>query len=253
MTISFVRDILTPKLHDRVLTPYGKGVVTAVLDSGTTEVCLLFGRLHCRDTGFIHKILSAKEYQKAMEKLEEYRRNIIEMDCHEKNVPCDQSSCAICLLTEPRKRRQLLRKPKVQICDVCGNPVCLKHKDTLSKDNGQHFVMCFACKKDLNFDCIDIHSSSLHDQVVRWITSYDRMVIQLSFCINEICSDVADRLSTLAKSGSKVKIGASAASFVSGGLAVAGTLTLLTPAGVPLLGEQSFFEFGLATWCRPNR
>jgi hypothetical protein len=238
MTISYVREILTPKLYDRVLTPYGKGVVTGVVN-GTTEICFLFGRLYCKDVNFIHKILTVKEYQKAMDKLEEYRRNLLEMECQEKQVPCDHTLCAICLLTNPRRRRQL-RKPKVQVCDVCGNPVCLKHKDTLSKDNGQHFVMCFACKKDFDFDSIDIHSSNLHDMVVRWITSYDRMVIQLSFCINEICSDVADKLSSLQANGSKVKIGASAASFVSGGLAVAGTLTLLTPAGVPLLGKKVF-------------
>jgi hypothetical protein len=181
-------------------------------------------------------MLSVKEFQMAMDKMEEYRINLLEMECAERQLTCDKTSCVRCVLSEDKKRRQL-RKPKVNSCDVCGNPVCRKHRDAPSKESGQHFVMCLDCKDDLEFESLDIHNDNLHDKLVRLLTSYDRMVLQLSFCVSAICTDVATKLSSLETKHSKVRIGTSAASFVSGGLAVAGTLSLLTPAGIPLIGK----------------
>jgi hypothetical protein len=234
MTISYVREILTPKVNDRVLTAYGKGVVIGASENNSTQVCLLFGTVYFRTTSFVHKMLTVNEYRDAMEKLEEYRQSLLEMNCMERQVPFESTYCVKCLLANEKKRR--LRKPKVQPCDVCGNPVCPKHKDTPSKKDGNKlFVMCLDCKQDLDFGTLDIHNDNLQDKLIRLMTSFDRMVIQLSFCINELCGDVAAKLSSLQVNGSKVKIGTLSASFVSGGLAVAGTLTLLTPAGIPLI------------------
>jgi hypothetical protein len=97
--------------------------------------------------------------------------------------------------------------------------------------------MCKECYEllNLNQENFNLQSDDLHQKVMQLLTLYDRMMVQLSFCLNDIVPCLAIKLQTMEQSRSKVKLGATGLSFVSGALAVAGTATLLTPAGIPLL------------------
>lgn len=273
MTVELIDDIsLNLRPGNRVLTSYGKGTIIKKESLPTCngkqdtvpssyKVKLDWGGiLYCPRPTFVHKLLSTEEYGQAMENLEEVRKLQLSIQSIEWGIkPQVDESCVACLFRKPeihsssrRKRSSYLWRSsssassmasdvpiattKTQRCDVCGNPVCRKHKITMNAGDVEFFIMCVDCSNDLNQT--ELHLNPHHPQLLpnlqRLVLYYKRMRLQLCFCIPNF-AELGHQLTYKQKRDGAISLGNSALGFVGAALGVAGAAAVLTPAGPAIL------------------
>jgi hypothetical protein len=268
MTLELVKDIMTIRDGDLVITMYGHGQCLSRKRGGTTnmnssssmKIALSFGILCVQETECVHKQLSTENYQKAMDHLEEVRKLQLASRCKQSKVPVLYDACATCLFQKPetatttpqarasnnarggwnwwQTNNKTKRSPPNKICrrvtqkcDVCGNPVCDHHK--IDQD---FFCMCVECSHDLRQvqSQLNVHHPELRQNLDRLVHYYTRMSIQLSFLIPSL-ADVSSQLTQKERRHGAIAIGNSSLGFVGAALSLAGAAAMLTPAGPVIL------------------
>lgn len=250
-TLAEVGDIARLRIGDVVITPYGEGKLLEIGES--TKVALPWGIL-CTRMQNLHRRLPQKEFEEAMDHLNEMRKLQLAIECQKWNVPLEINGCVGCLLERPEykaKRAQQQskwsrfkqkvdtsrnKKPQLWQCDVCGNPVCKYHDRQQQKGGGDHFHMCVDCAFDLNqveHQLNAYHPNALQN-LERLLHLYTRMCLQFSFWlpyIPELCHQIFHRQ----RKNAKISLGTTGLGFVGAALGVAGAVTMLTPAGPAIL------------------
>ena len=268
MTLELVKDIMTIRDGDLVITMYGQGKCLSRKRGGTTnsnsstsmKIALSFGVLCVQETECVHKLLSTEKYQQAMDHLEEVRKLQLASRCEQAKVPVLYDACASCLFQKPytttvppakpsnnargrwswrqsnnnNKRsippKKICRRVTLK-CDVCGNPVCNNHK--IDQD---FFCMCVECSHDLRQvqSQLNVDHPELHQNLDRLLTCYTRMNIQLTFLIPSL-TEVSIQLNQKEQQHGKIAIGNSSLGFVGAALSLAGAAAMLTPVGPVIL------------------
>lgn len=256
MTLDLVRDLcLYVRKGDNVLTPFGLGTLqsSSVPKEGESMVIKLVfgGYLYARLSDSIHKVLSTKDYQKAIKYLNEVRELHVASVCHSlKRETPKEGKCVACSLDRPefrkekgkRRQRWMLptssrgsRAPRLATheCDVCGVCVCSQHRVDVAVE---YFTICVDCSHDLDQTehQLNPHHPDLKDNLQRLLYYYTRMSIRLAFACPHI-PKIASRLTTEQHRDSKISLGTSGLGFVGAALGVAGAAALVTPAGPALL------------------
>jgi hypothetical protein len=232
------------------------------------EIQLPFGmRLYVRQTDMIHKVLSAEEYEQAMDHLEQVRKFQLALDCEDWGIQLKEDVCVACLFDKPElykpksttnnnnnsssssstktgrwrshRSRSSQADPKnkktMQRCDVCGNPVCAQHKIS-PPGTSISFSMCVDCSHDLTSadQQLNAHHPQLLLNLDRLAHFFTRMSLQLCFCVPNL-DQLSYRLTHNQRRHSQISLGNSALGFVGAALGVAGAVSMLTPAGPILL------------------
>jgi hypothetical protein len=270
MTLELVKDIMTIRDGDLVITMYGEGKCLSRKRGGATngnsstsmKIALSFGILCVQETECVHKLLTTEKYQLAMDHLEEVRKLQLASRCEQSRVPVLYDACASCLFQKPRttevppaepsnntsggrswwqrnnKSNTHLKIPSKQICrrvtqkcDVCGNPVCNHHK--IDQD---FFCMCVECSHDLRQvqSQLNVDHPELHQNLDRLLHCYTRMSIQLTFLIPSL-TEVSLQLNQKERQHGRIAIGNSSLGFMGAALSLAGAAAMLTPVGPVIL------------------
>mmetsp|Transcript_9344 Transcript_9344/g.22952 ORF Transcript_9344/g.22952 Transcript_9344/m.22952 type:complete len:651 (+) Transcript_9344:176-2128(+) len=102
MTLELVRNMTIVKKDDEVLTPYGNGILLKRSgDCGSMEIQLPFGKLYHRKPEMLHKDVSPKDYEEAMEHLEQVRQLGLTAQGQQWNVDIIDEVCVACLFDKP--------------------------------------------------------------------------------------------------------------------------------------------------------
>lgn len=271
MTMELVEDVtLNWRPGDTLITQYGKGkllekTVTqpdALTSITSVKIQLEWGGaiLSCpMASDVIHKLLSPKEYEKAMEHLEQVRRLSVAIQCHDWGIDTHEpEACVACLFQKPeiksansnRRRKRYFRTSssatnntkaatrKTKRCDVCANPVCSHHQHSMGNttEGVEFFIICVDCSHDLNQaqEHLYAHHPQLLQNLQRLVQYYTRMVLQLSFSVSNL-PQVAYTLTHEQQRDGAISLGNSALGFAGAALGVAGAAAMLTPAGPAIL------------------
>ena len=205
----------------------------------------------------------ATELGEAYASLETMRKFNLEVACQECGIQhVDYEECTACLLegavaaraasmsgrfssmfkpsdSMPRLKRfveEREKKSKPDRCLTCGAPCCAKHSSATFRREG--ITVCSECEgvfqMDFIVDCMTLNKKERQAKVDKLIDLYDRAVLLLKFSAQYI-DEVADSLEDTKKRHNHLNVGGSSAGIVSGVLGVAAAVTILTPAGAPLL------------------
>ena len=252
------------KVGDPIGTPYGAGTLILYRDvDDTYSIELPFGILYARRKeikDFLPppspKDQRSMELNVAYEVLEKMRRLNLEVVCQELGIKCNYEKCTTCVLASAPdpvddaaypvlssfKRLVDRRTPRSgSPCFLCGAPACNQHSSKTFRQ--QKITICQECEHLFTMDFVVGFLSNAGDRrrhMDRLIDAYDRALLLLKFSTQYV-DDIVLALQRSTVHKNRVGLGSSATGIVSGVLGVAGAVTILTPAGPPLLLASLLF------------
>ena len=135
------------------------------------------------------------------------------------------------------------RKASASPCLICASPSCSVHSSASFRKEG--ISLCHSCERlfDLNFivDCVSTtDATDRAKQIDHMIDLYDRSLLLLKYS-SQYIDTIARSLEQKKEQQNKIGLGSSGVGMVSGVLGVAAAVTILTPAGPPLLIASLLF------------
>jgi len=209
------------------------------------------------------------ELNVAYEALEEMRKLNTEVTCQERGIPCYHlEECQACLLErEPppppsqqqqstttttsrwgrmmhTTRQRVLQPKKSPPCLICGHPVCRQHQSKAFRQQAS-ITLCQHCEGLFELDfVVDILSAPTSKErrqnCDRLLDIYDRALLLLQYS-SQFIPDICASLEQGTKTQNRVGLGSSGAGILSGVLGIVSAVTILTPAGPPLLIASLLF------------
>jgi hypothetical protein len=142
------------------------------------------------------------------------------------------------LVKEQRKRSL---ESKATRCLICATPCCAAHSSKTFRQ--ESLTVCIDCEEvfqlDFVVDCLT-DRDKLPEHVERMVDLYDRAVLLLKYS-SQYIPDLATQLEGTQTRQNKVGLGSSSAGVISGVLGIAAAVTIITPAGPPLLIASLLF------------
>jgi hypothetical protein len=135
------------------------------------------------------------------------------------------------------------RKASACPCLICAAPSCSAHSSANFRKEG--ITLCTSCEKlfELNFivDCVSTAvATDRAKHIDHMIDLYDRSLLLLKYS-SQYIETIARNLEQKKEQHNKIGLGSSGVGMVSGVLGVAAAVTILTPAGPPLLIASLLF------------
>lgn len=191
----------------------------------------------------------------AYEAMEQMRQANLEIEFGRK---VDPSFCVHSLRNDPKtltKKSRITGKPIAKrtkrTCLLCSTPTCTKYSSKSFKDT-HNITICIQCAPLFTLDFVvdsvtvsededpDVASARQRDKINHMVDTYDRVLILLKYSAQYI-EEIAATLEKSSKRNDKIGIGTNTTGIMSGIAGVAGALTILTPAGPPLLIASLLF------------
>jgi hypothetical protein len=135
------------------------------------------------------------------------------------------------------------KKASASECLICAAPSCNQHSSADFRKEG--ITLCHSCERlfELNFivDCVSTaDATDRAKHIDHMIDLYDRSLLLLKYSSVYI-ETIARNLEQKKEQQNKIGLGGSSVGMVSGVLGVAAAVTILTPAGPPLLIASLLF------------
>jgi hypothetical protein len=252
-------------------TPYGAGKIVAYNEATSMfQVQLSFGTLFTMNsvtTNTKKKLATTLELNSAYESWEQARRHSVEEECSKRGLAFTEETMHTCFtcLKEP------VTKAKPVLSDALGNPlfpvlfklrqtgqdavlnarksdspcllcaavVCNRHSNAAFRKEG--VSVCQDCVKCLEYDFASAQvAQAVHEYLQHLIDLYQRAHLLLQYC-SQFMLATADSLEKTTKQHNHIGVGGSGAGLVSGALGIAAAISILTPAGPPLLVASIVF------------
>jgi hypothetical protein len=274
VTTAFSKSLTTfrnIKVGASVSTAYGVGKVVAYREATSMfEVRLSFGTLFTTNvtkTKTQKKLATTLELNSAYESWEQARRQSVEEECSKRGISFTEQTMHICFscIKEPKTQAKpmlsdasgkplfpmlynlrqsgqdavLNARKSESPCLLCAAVVCNRHSSEAFRKEG--ISVCQDCVECLDYDFASAPSpQDVDDYVQRLIDLYRRAHLLLQYC-SQFMLVTADSLEKATKQHNHIGVGGSGAGLVSGALGIAAALSILTPAGPPLLVASIVF------------
>lgn len=167
----------------------------------------------------------------------------------------DARRCVQCQRGKPflskRKHKISLRRHNHnKPCLLCGSPTCSSHGDPIFKRKNK-IMICGECaplfQLDFIMDCVALKEGSpearerlQRKNIKHMVDVYDRVLLLLRFS-GQYIDDIATKLESRSRKEDKIGIGSNTTGILSGIAGVAAAVTIVTPAGPPLLIASLLF------------
>lgn len=198
------------------------------------------------------KTMALNEAYEAMEQMRQANLEI------EFGRSVDPSFCVHSLRDKPEtltRKSRITGKPIARrtkkTCLLCGTPTCSKYASKIFADN-YNIRICVLCAPLFTLDFVvdsatvsedenpEDASKRQREKINHMVDTYDRVILLLKYSAQYI-EEISITLEATSKRNDKIGLGTNTSGIMSGIAGVAGALTILTPAGPPLLIASLLF------------